>query len=180
MPGSAAPIKLTFMDVTGSKTGKFLPTGRFKDLIDGLEVTCMDVTMPVVIGRAIDFGITGYEDRDALDLNKPLFKKIEAVRLKAAALMGLGDASKSVAPKFALLAPAKKNGTIAVRYFYAVADASNFGSDLFAMPSCVCFDTWHGGRWIVYIRPEGSPATIDLEHQLGTMRVVLDYVYRGL
>ena len=30
------------------------------------------------------------------------------------------------------------------------------------------------------IRPEGSPATIDLEHQLGTMRVVLDYVYRGL
>ena len=117
VPGSAAPIKLTFMDVTGSKTGKFLPTGHFKDLIDGLEVTCMDVTMPVVIGRAIDFGITGYEDRDALDLNKPLFKKIEAVRLKAAALMGLGDASKSVAPKFALLAPAKKNGTIAVRYF---------------------------------------------------------------
>ena len=58
----------------------------------------MDVTMPVVIGRAIDFGITGYEDRDALDLNKPLFKKIEAVRLKAAALMGLAMQANRLRP----------------------------------------------------------------------------------
>ena len=73
VPGTAAPAELKFMDITGSKTGKFLPTGNLKDLIDGIEVTCMDVTMPVVIGRAADFGISGYEDREKLDLNKPLF-----------------------------------------------------------------------------------------------------------
>ncbi len=76
VPGSAAPIKLTFMDITGSKTGKFLPTGQFKDLINGLGSDLHGVTKPVVIGRASDFGISGYEDQEALDLNKPLFEKI--------------------------------------------------------------------------------------------------------
>ena len=81
VPGTAAPIELTFMDITGSKTGKFLPTGNLRDLINGIEVTCMDVTMPVVIGRATDFGISGYEDREILDLNKPLCASMESIRL---------------------------------------------------------------------------------------------------
>ena len=84
VPGTAAPVELKFMDITGSKTGKFLPTGNLRDLIDGIEVTCMDVTMPVVIGRAADFGITGYEDREQLDSNKPLFARMESIRLQAA------------------------------------------------------------------------------------------------
>ena len=179
VPGSAAPIKLTFMDVTGSKTGKFLPTGHFKDIINDLEVTCMDVTMPVVIGRAADFGITGYESREALDLNKPLFEKMEAVRLKAAEMMGLGDASRSVAPKFALLAPAKKDGTLAVRYFMPwqthptlAATSSQCLAACVLTPGTVADGLCN--------RPEGSPATIVFEHPLGYMSVGLDYDYRGL
>ena len=65
----------------------------------------MDVTMPVVIGRAVDFGITGYETREALDANEALFTRMEAVRREAGRRMGLGDVSKSVAPKFALVKP---------------------------------------------------------------------------
>ena len=179
VPGSAAPIKLTFMDVTGSKTGKFLPTGHFKDIINDLEVTCMDVTMPVVIGRAADFGITGYESREALDLNKPLFEKMEAVRLKAAEMMGLGDASRSVAPKFALLAPAKKDGTLAVRYFMPwqthptlAATSSQCLAACVLTPGTVADGLCN--------RPECSPATIVFEHPLGYMSVGLDYDYRGL
>ena len=92
------------MDITGSKTGKFLPTGNLKDLIDGIEVTCMDVTMPV-IGRAEDFGISGYEEREKLDLNQPLFARMGSIRLQAAKLMGLGDVSGSNAFSVCIICP---------------------------------------------------------------------------
>ena len=48
VPGTAAPVELNFMDVAGSSTGAFLPTGNNIDIIDG-EVTCMDVAMPMVL-----------------------------------------------------------------------------------------------------------------------------------
>ena len=35
--------------------------------IDGIEVTCMDVAMPVVMARASDFGLTGLESAAELD-----------------------------------------------------------------------------------------------------------------
>ena len=35
--------------------------------IDGVEATCIDNGMPVVVMRASDLGITGYESREDLD-----------------------------------------------------------------------------------------------------------------
>ena len=49
VPGSAAPVALQFMDTIGSRTGAMLPTGQVRDTIDGIEVTCLDVAMPMVI-----------------------------------------------------------------------------------------------------------------------------------
>ena len=46
-----------FLNVAGSSTGSLLPTGQAVDNIDGIEVTCMDVAMPMVIARASDFGL---------------------------------------------------------------------------------------------------------------------------
>jgi 4-oxalomesaconate tautomerase len=37
-----------------------------RDVIDGVEVTCVDNGMPVVVARAADLGISGYEPADAL------------------------------------------------------------------------------------------------------------------
>ena len=51
VPGTAAAVQLNFMNVAGSSTGAFLPTGNLRDRIDGIEVTCMDVAMPMVIAR---------------------------------------------------------------------------------------------------------------------------------
>ena len=70
VPGTAAPIELNFMDVAGSSTGALLPTGKPKDRIEGIDVTCIDVAMPMVIARASDFGLTGTESREALDANR--------------------------------------------------------------------------------------------------------------
>src|SRR5512133_4300362 len=50
--GTAAPIRLNFLDAWGAITGSVFPTGRRIDTIDGLEVTCIDAAMPLVILRA--------------------------------------------------------------------------------------------------------------------------------
>ncbi len=48
----AAPIVCNYLDVAGSATGSLLPTGRALDVVDGVEVTCIDNGMPVVVLRA--------------------------------------------------------------------------------------------------------------------------------
>ena len=117
VPGTAAPVELTFLDVAGSATGAMLPTGNARDVIDGVEVTCMDVAMPVVMARAEDLGITGYESAEKLDADTEFFARMESLRLKAGELMGMGDVRKSVTPKFAVLAKPRNGGTITARYF---------------------------------------------------------------
>ncbi|SFN32427.1 hypothetical protein SAMN05216224_104124 [Thioclava dalianensis] len=71
----------------------------------------------LVIARAQDFGLTGYESAAELDANTAFLACMEVARLKAGAAMGIGDVTKSVTPKFGLLAPAKAGSTIATRYF---------------------------------------------------------------
>src|SRR2546423_12154405 len=73
VPGAAAPIILNFMDVVGSISGKMLPTGNVRDVIGGVEVTCIDVAMPMIMMRAKDLGISGYENRAEINANKALF-----------------------------------------------------------------------------------------------------------
>ncbi|MEL6266659.1 MAG: PrpF domain-containing protein, partial [Pseudomonadota bacterium] len=117
VPGTAAPVALSFMDVVGGITGALLPTGNLTDEIDGIRVTCMDVTMPMVIARAEDFGLTGYETREELDANTAFYARMEPIRIEAGRRMGMGDVTRSVTPKFGLLARAREGGTIATRYF---------------------------------------------------------------
>lgn len=174
VPGTAAPIQLSFMGVVGSSTGAFLPTGNLIDTIDGIDVTCMDVAMPVVIARATDFGLTGHESAADLDKNTAFFERFEAIRQKAGALMGMGDVSKSVTPKFGLLAPAAQGGTLAARYFMpwnthptmAVTGAQCLAS---------CALTPGSVADGMLERPTQSPANVVLEHASGTIDVLVDY-----
>lgn len=174
VPGSAAPIALQFMDTVGGVTGAFLPTGNLIDTIDGIDVTCMDVAMPIVMARADSFGLTGYESAAELDENEAFYARMEPLRQKAGQLMGMGDVSSSVIPKFGLLAPAKDGGTIAARYFMpwkchptmAVTGAQ-------CLASCVLTPgTVADGLAAL---PNEAPATITLEHASGTIDVVVDY-----
>ena len=117
VPGTAAPILLSFLDAAGAKTGRLLPTGRAVDRIDGLEATCIDMAMPMVLLRAADLGRTGHESAAELDSDAALVARLDAVRGEAGRLMGLGDVSRSVIPKPVLLAAPRAGGSLAVRYF---------------------------------------------------------------
>ena len=174
VPGSAAPIALNFMGVVGSSTGKFLPTGQLRDEIDGIEITCMDVAMPMVLARAADFGLSGHETLAELNENKAFFARMEAVRIEAGARMGMGDVAQSVTPKFGLFAPARDGGTIAARYFMPwdthPSMAVTGGQ---CMASCALTPgTIADG---LLDRPTASPANVALEHPSGTIEVLVNF-----
>jgi 2-methylaconitate cis-trans-isomerase PrpF len=115
VPGTAAPVELAFPDAAGARTGHLLPTGRAAETIRGLEVTCLDAAMPVMIARAADFGFSGHEDSSVFA--DPAFRaRLETIRREAGWRMGLGDVSALVVPKPVLIAPAA-GATLAARYF---------------------------------------------------------------
>jgi 4-oxalomesaconate tautomerase len=116
VPGRGAPIVLNFLDAAGAKTGKLLPTGSAIDVIDGIEVSCVDFSTPIVFIAAASVGKTGYETKAELDADKDLFTQLEKTRRAAAALMGMGDVAGKVLPKVALVAPPAKGGNISSRY----------------------------------------------------------------
>ncbi|WP_166365652.1 4-oxalomesaconate tautomerase [Pseudomonas akapageensis] len=117
VPGTAAPITCNFIDVAGSTCGALLPTGRPLDVINDVEATLIDNGMPVVILRATDFGISGYESCDKLNANATLKQQLELIRLQAGKLMGLGDVTDKVVPKMCLVAAPRQGGQICTRTF---------------------------------------------------------------
>ncbi len=115
VPGSAAPIFLNFSEIVGSKCGALFPTRTALEQIDGVDVSCIDVAMPMMMLAARDIGLSGYETTEIAD-DKNLLARLERIRLEAGKRMGLGDVSKLVIPKVALLAPPRAGGVISSRY----------------------------------------------------------------
>ncbi|MGR3270121.1 4-oxalomesaconate tautomerase [Thalassococcus profundi] len=174
VPGTAAPVALNFMEVVGSRTGAMFPTGQPKDVIDGIEVSCVDVAMPMMIARAADLGIGGYETQEALDAMPELFARMEALRIKAGALMGFGDVTKSVVPKLGLIAPAQGDAHFAVRYFMPWTTHPTVavtGSQCLA--ACALAPGTVAEGMVRAIDP--SPAVVTMEHPMGTLDVLVKY-----
>ena len=112
MPGKSAPVMINFRDTEGSACGALLPTGNVIDMVQGVEVTCIDNGMPVVLMAASDFGITGYESRETLSGDSGLKTRIETIRRDISHQMNLGDVAEKTVPKMALVAPPRDGGTI--------------------------------------------------------------------
>ncbi|AKP72288.1 4-oxalomesaconate tautomerase [Piscirickettsia salmonis] len=174
VPGHSAPIELSFLDSVGAKTGKLLPTGQAVNIIDDIEVSCIDVSVPVVMMLAASLGKSGYETKQELDQDKNLIKKMEMIRQKAALLMGMGDVSHSVTPKMALLAEPHCNGHITSRYFtptdchpsHAVTGAICIASACLILGS-VANQVAHN------IHIQDAESDIIVEHPAGTIDAVI-------
>lgn len=115
--GTSAPIICNYLETVGATCGALLPTGNNIDIIHGIEATCIDNGMPVVIMRASDFGLSGYESIAELEANEPLKQTIEAIRLVAGEKMQLGDVSQQTIPKMCLIAPPIQGGVLHTRMF---------------------------------------------------------------
>ncbi len=83
VPTPGAPIELRFRDIAGSSCGSLYPTGRRLNVIKGVNVTCIDNGMPVVLMRAVNLAVSGYESPAELDANAGLKARIEEIRLAA-------------------------------------------------------------------------------------------------
>lgn len=178
VPGTAAPVLLNFMDTVGSVCGAMLPTGAAREEIDGIAVTCLDVAMPMMIARAADFGLTGYESREQLDADTALFARMEAMRLEAGRRMGLGDVTQSVTPKIGLVAAPRAGGAVSARYFMPWACHPTMavtGAQCLAASLLVAGSTSEGLGAV----PEGSPAVIRIEHPTGEIEVSVDFARDG-
>jgi len=162
--GTAAPIRLEFLDAWGSVTGSLFPSGRRIDDLLGLTVTCIDAAMPLVIVRAGDIGLTGREQPAELDADRTLVQRLEALRRAAGAAMGLGDVSDSVVPKPVIASAGSVPDSITSRYFtprrchasHAVTGAIGVAT-AFAIPGTVVSSerAISGERRVAVLHPQG-------------------------
>lgn len=178
VPGTAAPVILNFLDAIGAKTGQMLPTGHVMETIEGLDVSCLDAAMPMVLMRATDLGLDGAEGRAAIDSNAPLLARIEAIRMEAGRRMGFGDVTDKVIPKVGLLSPPRGTGAITSRYL-----TPHKLHSAHAVTGAVCVATavlLEGSvAYHLATRPGGNPCTIWIEHPSGMVDVRMETAGAG-
>ena len=173
VPGVGSPILLKFKNIVGGATGKLLPTGDRTTTIKGIEVTCLDVSMPIVMANANDFDIEGNETASALNANKNLLKKIEEIRLLAAVEMGMGYVSGKVLPKFALLSKALQGGTITSRYFTPKTCHETHAATGTNCIASACLISGTVASKIANIKVTGEDKII-IEHPLGSIDCIVE------
>ena len=172
VPGTSAAVPLVFDDVAGSMCGDLLPTGNEMDVVDGVEVTMIDNGMPIVVMRAADLGITGYERPAELDADDGLKSRLEAIRLACGALMNLGDVSEKSVPKMTMIAPAQNGGAFMTRSFIPHKCHDTIG--VFAAVSAVTAALLPGSPAAeLAMVPEGPRKMMAVEHPNGATACVL-------
>jgi 2-methylaconitate cis-trans-isomerase PrpF len=173
VPGTAAPVILGYRDVARNATGSLLPTRSPRDQIEGVNVTCIDAAVPVVIIPAAALGKTGAEAPGELSSDAGLLASIECIRRAAGRRMGLGDVRDKVMPKVALIsAPAGGRG-IRSRYFVPHAcHAAHAVTGAIAVACCATLkDSVAEGLARVDCAPKQRTV---VEHPSGTLSIELE------
>jgi 4-oxalomesaconate tautomerase len=172
VPGTAAPITIDFLDTAGSVCPALLPTGRVLDRVEGIAATLIDNGMPMVVVRAADLGVTGYEDVAELNANEALKARLEALRVAAGPLMGLGDVTTKSYPKMCLVAPPLAGGSVATRCFipHVCHEAIGVLAAVTVATACVLEGSVTQGSAAV---APGLVKTVSVEHPTGEFSVEL-------
>lgn len=179
VPGTGSPIICNYLETVGSTCGALLPTGNPKDTIDGIDITCIDNGMPIVVIKAQDVGLIGNESKEVLEANESLKKRIEAIRLKAGFLMNLGDVSQQTIPKMCLVSPPENGGAINTRMFipHVVHEAIGVLAAVSVATACVVPGTVIGEEREVISNSSliTSLSSLSIEHPSGEFTVNLEY-----
>ena len=125
--GAFPGVELSLREPVGAKTGQLLPTGKVRDVFDGVEVSCVDVAVPMVILRADALGLRGNESVSSLNANDALKARLRSIWVQAGLAMRLKRkgvpmtaeelAASETVPKVCLVSPPTQGGHISARYF---------------------------------------------------------------
>jgi 4-oxalomesaconate tautomerase len=173
VPGTAAAIPINFLDAEGSVCGVLLPTGNNVDLIQGVEVTCIDNGMPVVILRAKDVGFEGDESCSEIEVAKQALEKIEAIRREAGERMGMGDVSQAVVPKVSLVSSPRNGGTLCTRNLIPVRCHTSIGVFAAVSIATACILPGSPAHALATL-PAGKIKRLEIEHPTGSFAVRLE------
>jgi 4-oxalomesaconate tautomerase len=173
VPGTHAPIPIDFLDVAGSSCGSLLPLGP-RATIEGVDVTCIDNGMPVVVMRASDFGKTGYESPEELEADADLKARVEKIRLIVGPMMNLGDVTKKTVPKMCLVAPPQAGGVICTRNFipHRVHEAIGVFGTVSVATACVTPGSVAAD--VAGIEDVTKVKSLDVEHPTGFFTIDMD------
>lgn len=179
VPGTAAAISMDFLDVAGSSCGALLPTGNVVDEIEGVQLTCIDNGMPVVILRAADFGKTGAESPEELEADPVLKARIEAIRLAAGPRMNLGDVTRKTVPKMSLVCAPRAGGAISTRTFipHRVHEAIGVLGAISVATACVIPGSV--AAQVAVLGASGGGVSIEVEHPTGFFAVDMEVEARA-
>ena len=178
VPGTAAPVLQNFPQAAGSTCGALLPTGNAADVIDGVDVTCIDNGMPVVVLRASDMDISGCESREDLDANAGLKERLESIRLQAGPLMNLGDVRDKSVPKMTLAAPPRAGGAIASRTFIPHRCHASIGVLGAVSVATACMLPGSAAHALARV-PDGVEKLVSVEHPSGETSVMMEVSVEG-
>jgi len=179
VPGSAAAIPIDFLDVAGSSCGKLFPTGSSRDRIDGIELTCIDNGMPVVLMRAADLGKQGDETPQELEADAALRQRIERTRLAAGPPMNLGDVARKTVPKMCLVSGARHGGTINTRTFIPHRVHEAIGVLGAVSVATACVTPGSVAAQVAGLTPRSGPKRLEIEHPSGFFTVEMDVTVAG-
>ncbi|MGH7043726.1 MAG: 2-methylaconitate cis-trans isomerase PrpF family protein, partial [Acetobacteraceae bacterium] len=92
--GTGAPVRLDFLAPGGATTGRLLPTGRVRDVLEipgvgAIEVSLVDAANACVFLRAADLGLRGTELPEVLEADPALLARLETIRAHASVAMGI-------------------------------------------------------------------------------------------
>ncbi len=178
VPGTAAAVPITFKDTAGSTCGALLPTDNAVDVIDGIEVTCIDNGMPTVVMRASDMGITGTETREELESNVDLKARLEAIRLKVGPMMNLGDVTEKTVPKMSMVSAPAAGGAISTRTFIPHRCHASIGVLGAVSVATACMLPGSPAAELARI-PEGRTKELRVEHPIGENTILVDMAEDG-
>lgn len=173
VPGTAAPVLLNFLDTAGAICGALLPTGNVVDIVAGVEVTCIDNGMPLVIMAASDFGITGYETVEELEANANLKTKLEEIRFEVGPRMNLGDVTDKTVPKMTLVAAPRDGGLISTRSFIPHRCHASIGVFAAVTAATACLIESTPAAKLANIS-DPNARTQWVEHPSGSMEVAIE------
>jgi 2-methylaconitate cis-trans-isomerase PrpF len=175
--GRGARIALDFLEPGGAGTGRLLPTGAPRELIDGIEVSLVDATNAVVFVRAKDLGVSGTESPAAIDDDDALSARLERIRVEAGERMGI--TGSAAAPKVAMVtAPTTFTALDGVAYDPDVVDvvgrAISMGNCHRAIPLTVAMCVGVAARiegTVVHECASGRTGDIRLGHPSGVLPI---------